>query len=189
MAVAEQQRPPGATIIDELVAVYVKDVGALTARDEHGIAPHASESPHGRIDAAGNDFLGAAKELFGFGMIHACSLRGTMLLKPKLMPISYRLPLRLRRRRRLSPEYGCLPEKRSWMMAENRGLRRVNCTMRSGTEPNRKRPRKMRPARREPNSRSVAKSRFSKSRYASALAAGAVSARSVRAARSADRMA
>ena len=88
VAMAEQQRTPGADVIDVLVAIDVEDVRPLAARDENGVAADAAESADGGIDAAGNDLLGAAEELFGFGVSHTWSFRGTMRLKPRLMPMS-----------------------------------------------------------------------------------------------------
>ena len=98
MAVAQQQRAPRADVVDVLVAVDVEDVAALAARDEERIAAHAAKGAHRRIDAAGNDVLRPAKQLFGFGVVHNSlrwlwrwakpALRGTSLLNPKLMPIS-----------------------------------------------------------------------------------------------------
>ena len=41
------------------------------ARDEERVAAHAAEGAHRRIDAAGDEFLRAAEELFGFGVVHA----------------------------------------------------------------------------------------------------------------------
>jgi hypothetical protein len=104
MAVSQQQRSPGADVIDILVAVHVEDVGALAARDERRIAADGAECPHGRVDPAGNDLHRPAKQFFGFGMVHVTypALRGTSRLNPMLMPISYRLPFRFRRRRRFS---------------------------------------------------------------------------------------
>jgi hypothetical protein len=40
VAMAQQQRAPGADVIDVLVAIDVEDVGPLAARDEHRLAAH-----------------------------------------------------------------------------------------------------------------------------------------------------
>ena len=64
MAVAQEQRPPGADVVDVLVAVGVPDVRALAAHDEGRRAAHAAERPHRRIHAAGDGLLRAGKQRF-----------------------------------------------------------------------------------------------------------------------------
>ena len=97
MAVPQQQRSPGADVIDVLVAVDVEKVRALAARDEGRIPADAAERAHRRVDAARNDLLRFPKELFRFGMVHGFegygagyppALRGTRRLNPKLIPMS-----------------------------------------------------------------------------------------------------
>ena len=61
MAVAQQQRPPGADVIDVLVAVRVEDVRSLAAGDEGRIPADAAERAHRRIHSSRNDALRALK--------------------------------------------------------------------------------------------------------------------------------
>jgi hypothetical protein len=65
MPVAQQQRSPGAYIVDVLVAIGIEDVTALTALDEHWLAAHGAERSHRRIDAAGNLFHRSPEQFFG----------------------------------------------------------------------------------------------------------------------------
>ena len=52
VGVAEDQRPPGADVVDVAVAVDVVEIGALAALDEQRLPAHRAEGAHGRIDAA-----------------------------------------------------------------------------------------------------------------------------------------
>src|SRR5690349_20894396 len=161
MRVAQQQRSPGADVIDILVAVRIEDVRALAARDEQRRSADAAESSHRRIDAARDVLLGPAEKFFGSLARHARTRQGTRRWRLAFIAISSRLPFRFSISRCFKPRYDCVPANRSCMMLANFGLLRVNCTMRPGTLPNRKRPKKTRLASREPNSRSPAKSRRS----------------------------
>src|SRR5215472_1458595 len=111
MAVPEQQRSPRSDVVDVLVPIDVPNVRPLAARDEGRRAANAAERPDGRVDAARNDLLGAPEERFRFRMVHvrskiyARALPGTIRLKPRLIPISYRLPFRFCSRRFFSPRY------------------------------------------------------------------------------------
>jgi hypothetical protein len=88
MAMAEQQRSPGADVIDVFVAIDIEDVRPLAAGDEHRLATDTAEGAHRGVDAAGDDLLRTAEEFFGLCVGHAGPLRGTMRLKPRLMPMS-----------------------------------------------------------------------------------------------------
>ncbi len=65
MAVPEQQRSPGADVIDVLVAVHVEDVRALAARDERRIAAHARNARTGELTPPGMISWRPAKQFFG----------------------------------------------------------------------------------------------------------------------------
>ena len=62
MAVAEDHRPPGADVVDVALAVGVAEVRALGARDEARRAADGAEGAHRRVDAAGDDALGALEQ-------------------------------------------------------------------------------------------------------------------------------
>jgi hypothetical protein len=64
IGVAEDQRAPGTDIVEVGLAVGIPDAGAFAAREEARRAAHRAESADGRVDAAGNGFLGAGKEGF-----------------------------------------------------------------------------------------------------------------------------
>src|SRR5688572_15850986 len=52
--VPEDHRPPGADIVDVLLAILVVKIRTFTAREEYRVAAHALEGTHGRVDATGN---------------------------------------------------------------------------------------------------------------------------------------
>ncbi len=70
MAMAEDQRPPGADVVDVLVAIGIEDVGAFAALDEGRSAADAAIGAHGRVYAAGDGKLGAFEELLRDLMVH-----------------------------------------------------------------------------------------------------------------------
>jgi len=68
--VAEDHGAPGAEVVDVAVAVGVVEISALGALEEGGMAANGAESPHGRIDAAGNVSQRLREQLFRFGACH-----------------------------------------------------------------------------------------------------------------------
>ena len=62
MAVAQNHRAPRADVVDVALAVGVPHVSALRPGDKARRAADGLEGAHRRIDAAGNDGLGAAKQ-------------------------------------------------------------------------------------------------------------------------------
>ena len=52
--VPQNQRPPGADVVDVGMAVRVVEMRARAALDKHRIAAHGPERPRRRVDAAGN---------------------------------------------------------------------------------------------------------------------------------------
>ena len=68
----QQQRTPGAHVVDVRVPVGIENARALAAVDEPGNAAHAAKRTHRRIHAARDHFLGARKQSFGpFGFMNA----------------------------------------------------------------------------------------------------------------------
>ena len=61
--VTEDQRSPGADVIDVLVFVGIPKMRALPANDERRIASDRTKGAHRRIYAAGNHLLGAFLQL------------------------------------------------------------------------------------------------------------------------------
>jgi hypothetical protein len=61
---AEDQRAPGTDVVEVGLAVGIPDARAFAARKEARRAAYRAEGADGRIDAAGNGFLGAGKEVF-----------------------------------------------------------------------------------------------------------------------------
>ena len=51
--VAENERPPGADVVDVFVAVGVPEMGALAAHHERRIAAHRAEGAHGEFTPPG----------------------------------------------------------------------------------------------------------------------------------------
>jgi hypothetical protein len=70
MAVAQEQRSPGAHVIDVLVAVDVENARALAARDEGRRTADAAPRANGGVDAPWDDPQGTFKELLRFGKVH-----------------------------------------------------------------------------------------------------------------------
>src|SRR5262252_4585439 len=68
MAMAKDQRPPGADVIQVAIAVEVENVRPVTALDERRLPADCTERPRRAIDAAGNDSAGALE-----GLSAACS--------------------------------------------------------------------------------------------------------------------
>ena len=68
--VAEGQRPPGPDEVEVAVAVGVDQRGPLAAGDEAGRAADAGEGADGRVDATGDDPLGACEQGVGGGGLH-----------------------------------------------------------------------------------------------------------------------
>ena len=69
-AVALDHRPPGCDVVDVAVAVDIEKVRSICRREEDGGAADPPERADWRIDAAGNDFLGAAVQSPGFVSFH-----------------------------------------------------------------------------------------------------------------------
>jgi hypothetical protein len=90
MAMAQQQRSPGADVIDVALPSTSKMCDPSPRAMNTGLPPTLRKRAHRRIDAAGNEFLRAAEELFGLESCESCwrFTRGTMRLKPRLMPMS-----------------------------------------------------------------------------------------------------
>src|SRR5262245_1568579 len=65
MCVAKNSRPPGADIINVLVAVNVPHARALSFVDEERLSTDSAKRTHWRIHASGNVFERFSKELFG----------------------------------------------------------------------------------------------------------------------------
>src|SRR4051812_45446186 len=63
MRVAEDERPPGADVVDVLVAIGVKEVRAESANDPGRLAADGAKRAHGGIHAAGNHLFGALLQL------------------------------------------------------------------------------------------------------------------------------
>ena len=57
--VAENQRSPGADVVDVLVAIGVEDVGGLAAHHKRRISAHRAKGTHRGVDAARNHHFGA----------------------------------------------------------------------------------------------------------------------------------
>src|SRR5207248_9309866 len=71
VTVAEDQRAPGADVVEVAVAVEVDEVRPLTLGDEDGLAADAAEGAGRTIDATGDQVAGAAVGLLAAGAVHA----------------------------------------------------------------------------------------------------------------------
>ena len=65
MRMAENRRPQGADVINQLVAVHVPNARAFGMADEERLAADGAERAHRQIDAAGNVFQRLGKQCFG----------------------------------------------------------------------------------------------------------------------------
>jgi hypothetical protein len=63
VGVAEDERAPGAHVVDVVVAVDVDDLGAVPALDEDRVAADRPHRAHRRVDAAGQALQRAGVEL------------------------------------------------------------------------------------------------------------------------------
>src|SRR5438552_878554 len=120
MPMPQQQRSPRPDVVDVLVPVHVEYVRALSASNEYGVATHAAERAHRRVDATGDHGLGAPEQFLGFYTRHVRLPPGTSRLKPKLMATSNKLPWRFCSKRLFRPRYDCVPANRSCIRVENR---------------------------------------------------------------------
>ena len=55
--VAQNQRPPGADVVDVLVAVGIPDIGTFAAHQERRIAAHGAERPDRRVHASRDELF------------------------------------------------------------------------------------------------------------------------------------
>ncbi len=78
MPVAQNERSPGADVIDVLVAVGIEDVGAFAALDEGRSAADAAIGAHRGVDAARYGEQGAFEKLLGSGMFHLVEISGSL---------------------------------------------------------------------------------------------------------------
>jgi hypothetical protein len=74
MPVTQNQRPPGADIVNESVAVRVIDQTALTAFDKQWISTHRFASPHRAVNPSGDYFQSFLKKRLGVCKIHFIQL-------------------------------------------------------------------------------------------------------------------
>ena len=63
--VAENERSPGADVVDVLVAVGVPDIGTFAAHQERRIAAHRAKGPDRRVHASGDELFGALLQRAG----------------------------------------------------------------------------------------------------------------------------
>ena len=70
MGVAQDERSPGADVVDVFVAVHVPDAGALATPDEGRLATHGAEGADGAVHPAGDEGLGLGEERVGNTMLH-----------------------------------------------------------------------------------------------------------------------
>ena len=62
VSVSEEQRSPGADVVDVFIAIDVKDVGALAVIDIEGGEAYRAEGTYGAIDPARDILRGALEE-------------------------------------------------------------------------------------------------------------------------------
>ena len=70
MRVAENGRPPGADVINQLIAIHVPDARASGLVDKERLAADRAKRAHRRVHAAGNVFQRLGKKLFRLSAIH-----------------------------------------------------------------------------------------------------------------------
>jgi hypothetical protein len=62
MAVTQNQRAPGADIVNESIAVRIVDQTALTAFDKQGIGTHRFTSPNRAVNSSRDYFQSSLKK-------------------------------------------------------------------------------------------------------------------------------
>src|ERR1039458_10019055 len=78
MRMAEDGRPPGADVVDILIAVHVPHPRAFRFVDEERLAADGAERPHRRVHTAGDVLERLGKELLGFSpRSHGGIVRGS----------------------------------------------------------------------------------------------------------------
>jgi len=77
MRVPEDERSPGADVVDVLVAVGVPHAGARTSNNDGRIAADRFEGARGRIDSTGDHALGALLQRTGFGKVERQTPKST----------------------------------------------------------------------------------------------------------------
>ena len=70
VVVSVDGRPPGADEVDQLAVVGGDERGAVRGLDEERCAADGAKRADGRVDAAGDELLGAGEERFGGGHGH-----------------------------------------------------------------------------------------------------------------------
>jgi hypothetical protein len=60
---------PGAHVVEEFVAVYVKEVLAFAPIDDQGVAAYRTEGTDGAVHAADEDFFRAGKDFAGVAAV------------------------------------------------------------------------------------------------------------------------
>ena len=70
MRMPENQRAPGAAVIEIAIAVDVDEVSAFARGDEDRLPADAAEGPSRTIDAAGYESAGLGKSTDAVGMVH-----------------------------------------------------------------------------------------------------------------------
>ena len=103
--VAQDQRSPGADVIDVLVVVDVVEPGAFAARDEGRRTADAAKRPNGGVDSTRNQLLRPRKQSFGPGMIQASPAFSTVtnFRRKKFITTSGIVPFTFLRNRLFSP--------------------------------------------------------------------------------------
>ena len=74
-AMTEEQRAPGANVVDVFVAIDIEEMRAFAAEDEARSTAHAAKSAHGRVNATGDDLLSAGEQRFGLRDVHTAESR------------------------------------------------------------------------------------------------------------------
>ena len=79
MAVAEDQRPPRADVIDVLVAIGIEDVRAFAAFDKGRSSSDAAVSANRRVDAARDRRAGRVRKVVVIIMFHLVEISGSLI--------------------------------------------------------------------------------------------------------------
>src|SRR5438132_1572496 len=86
MRVSQNGRPPGADVIDVLVAVHIPDAGTFGPVNEERLAANAAKCAHRRIHASRNTFESLGEQLVRKGMrrgCHGCFLKKVSRREPR----------------------------------------------------------------------------------------------------------
>ncbi len=93
---ADNRGPPGADIVNVLIAVNIPDGGIFDTFKDNRVAANGFEGSHRRAHTTRHQFLGSTKNLFGFGGLKTASYHESESAKVFFIVTSLLTALRIR---------------------------------------------------------------------------------------------